>query len=129
MGHRQAFRGVQQHKASGCLILFSIDVLVLLQLPWSTIDGPGQAEGRLFAGRPADDHWMNSPSSGQHTAHYSPVIIAPFVAWGRRGSLPLFFWRGGREGRAVGVSTDAKPWHKTRSVANRSGLKRPVKRG
>ena len=40
---------------------------------------------------------MNSPSSGQHTAHYSPVIIAPFVAWGRRGSLPLFFWSGGRE--------------------------------
>jgi hypothetical protein len=34
---------------------------------------------RLFAGRPADDHWMNSPSSGQHTAHYSPVIIATFV--------------------------------------------------
>ena len=48
-------------------------------------------------GRPAHDHWMNSPSSGQHTAHYSPVIIAPFVAWGRRGSLPLFFWSGGRE--------------------------------
>jgi len=23
------------------------------------------------------------------------VIIAPFVAWGRRGSLPLFFWSGG----------------------------------
>jgi hypothetical protein len=40
---------------------------------------------------------MNSPSSGQHTAHYSPVIIAPFVAWARRGSLPLFFWSGGRE--------------------------------
>jgi hypothetical protein len=30
-------------------------------------------------GRPAHDHWMNSPSSGQHTAHYSPVIIATFV--------------------------------------------------
>jgi hypothetical protein len=30
-------------------------------------------------GRPAHDHWMNSPSSGQHTAHYSPVIIAAFV--------------------------------------------------
>ena len=46
---------------------------------------------------------MNSPSSGQHTAHYSPVIIAPFVAWGRRGSLPLFFWSGGREGYAIEV--------------------------
>jgi aerobic C4-dicarboxylate transport protein len=29
------------------------------------------------------------------------VIIAPFVAWGRRGSLPLFFWSGGREGRQI----------------------------
>src|ERR1700738_199697 len=46
---------------------------------------------------PRPINWMNSPSSGQHTAHYSPVIIAPFVAWGRRGSLPLFFWSGGRE--------------------------------
>ena len=56
------------------------------------IDGLGTRCGRL-----ADDHSMNSPSSGQHTAHYSPVIIAPFVAWGRRGSLPLFLWSGGRE--------------------------------
>src|ERR1700730_14305205 len=52
------------------------------------IDGPW-AEGRLFAGRPADDHWMNSPSSGQHTAHYSPEIIAPFVAWGSPASFFL----------------------------------------
>src|SRR3984893_727794 len=48
---------------------------------------------------------MNSPSSGQHTAHYSPVIIAPFVAWGRRGSLPLFFWSGGREGSPIAART------------------------
>jgi hypothetical protein len=41
------------------------------------IDGSGQ-EG-LLRGRPAHDHWMNSTSSGQHTAHYSPVIIATFV--------------------------------------------------
>src|ERR1700736_1446177 len=42
------------------------------------IDGAGQ-EGGYLRGRPAHDHWMNSPSSGQHTAHYSPVIIATFV--------------------------------------------------
>ena len=34
-------------------------------------------------------------------SHYSPVIIVSFVAWGRRGSLPLFFWSGGREGRQI----------------------------
>src|SRR3984893_14542721 len=70
------------------------------------------AEGRLFAGRPADDHWMNSPSSGQHTAHYSPVIIAPFVAWGRRGSLPLF-------SGAAGV------WRHTPNLSEEQGMNRP----
>src|ERR1700730_17581571 len=39
----------------------------------------GWAGGGYLRGRPAHDHWMNSPSSGQHTAHYSPVIIATFV--------------------------------------------------
>src|ERR1700730_3453950 len=66
------------------------------------------AGGGYLRGRPADDHWMNSPSSGQHTAHYSPVIIAPFVAWGRRGSLPLFFWRGGRKTTTRYELCDAK---------------------
>jgi hypothetical protein len=28
-------------------------------------------------GRPAHDHWMISPSSGQHKRHYSPIMIAP----------------------------------------------------
>src|ERR1700737_653016 len=49
------------------------------------IDGPW-AEGRLFAGRPADDHWMNSPSFGQHTAHYSFVMIAPLSIHSSRRS-------------------------------------------
>src|ERR1700731_3518221 len=80
------------------------------------IDGPG-AEGRLFGGRPADDHWMNSPSSGQHTAHYSPVIIAPFVAWGRRGSLPLFFWSGGREAALVQPKSAIRRRRVTRTTA------------
>src|SRR6266576_5245086 len=31
-----------------------------------SFDGPGQ--GGAICGRPAHDHWMNSPSSGQHTA-------------------------------------------------------------
>jgi hypothetical protein len=37
----------------------------------SIIDGPGQ-EGAI-AGRPAHDHWMNSPQLQTHTAHYSPA--------------------------------------------------------
>src|ERR1700730_9440520 len=48
------------------------------QVSGMIIDGSGQ-EGAICGGRPAHDHWMNSPSSGQHTAHYSPVIIATFV--------------------------------------------------
>src|SRR3984893_14383286 len=83
------------------------------------------AEGRLFAGRPADDHWMNSPSSGQHTAHYSPVIIAPFVAWGRRGSLPLFFLE--RRARGFAFSTDLfLAALSAASLANLSSLSRAV---
>jgi hypothetical protein len=78
------------------------------------------AEGRLFAGRPADDHWMNSPSSGQHTAHYSPVIIAPFVAWGRTGSLPLFFL----ERRARGLTNETRPCSERRSGAHIADRKR-----
>jgi Hydantoinase B/oxoprolinase len=40
---------------------------------------------RYLRGRPAHDHWMNSPSSGQHTAHYSPVMIAPLSILHRAG--------------------------------------------
>jgi hypothetical protein len=29
--------------------------------------------------RPAHDHWTISASSGQHTAHYLPAMIAPFL--------------------------------------------------
>ena len=36
-----------------------------------------------ICGRPAHDHWMNSPSSGQHTATISPVMIARFRRVGR----------------------------------------------
>jgi hypothetical protein len=32
-----------------------------------------------IAGRSAHDHWMNSPSTRTHTAHYSPVMIAPLL--------------------------------------------------
>jgi hypothetical protein len=41
------------------------------------IDTPGQ-EGAI-CGRPAHDHWTISASSGQHTSHYLPVMIAPFL--------------------------------------------------
>src|SRR6266480_1252331 len=41
----------------------------------SIIDGPGQ-EGAI-AGRPAHDHWMKLAQLRTHTAHYSPVMIAP----------------------------------------------------
>jgi hypothetical protein len=43
-------------------------------------------------GRPAHDHWMTSPSSGQHTRHYSPVIIAPFIESLHRDGVRKKFW-------------------------------------
>src|SRR5206468_5922948 len=51
--------------------------------------GPGQ-EGAI-AGRPAHDHRMNSPSSGTHTAHYSPVMIAPLSINSSHADCALFF--------------------------------------
>ena len=52
--------------------------------------GPGQ-EGAI-AGRPAHDHRMNSPSSGTHTAHYSPVMIAPLSINSSHADCALFFF-------------------------------------
>jgi hypothetical protein len=60
-------------------------------------------------GRPAHDHWMNSPSSGQHTAHYSPVIIATFVDQFialARWRPCAFFLDGSGAAKGPGVFTD-----------------------
>jgi hypothetical protein len=44
-------------------------------------------------GRPAHDHWMISPSSGQHKRHYSPIMIAPFIGSLHRDGVPeKLFW-------------------------------------
>ena len=37
--------------------------------------------------RPAHDHWTISASFGQHTSHYWPVMIAPFLDIDRDGAL------------------------------------------
>ena len=58
---------------------------------------PGAARGHAaasegaIAGRPAHDHRMNSPSSGTHTAHYSPVMIAPLSINSSHADCALFF--------------------------------------
>ena len=43
-------------------------------------------------GRPAHDHWMISPSSGQHKRHYSPIMIAPFIGITSSRRRPEKLW-------------------------------------
>jgi hypothetical protein len=64
---------------------------------------------RFRWGRAADDHWTNSPSSGQHTAHYLPVMIAPFLD--QFIEMASMAWSTLR--RADWVRNDPSPYHHT----------------
>ena len=52
------------------------------------VDKPGQEP--TIVGRPAHDHWTISPSSGQHTSHYLPVMIVLFPINRSRGVQKKF---------------------------------------